>query len=81
MSQAHPLLKVSLVTPKGVLFEAQTANVILPGVVGTLEVLPNHKPLMTCLKPGQILLEGRSFPVKRGIAKVALNQIVAIIEE
>lgn len=75
-----PRLNVSVVTPQGVLFEGPAQHVILPGERGIFEVLINHKPLLSRLLPGDIFIDGQIFPINRGVIKIAMNQVLAIVE-
>ena len=57
-------LKLTIVTPSGMIFPAKDADgklmsdavdmVVVPGVEGELGILPMHIPLMTELKPGEL---------------------------
>ena len=76
----HLLLEVTLVTPEGILFEGNAQSVILPGTKGTFEILPHHKPLLSRLLKGEVSIDGRQFPVQRGVVRVGLNRLVAIVE-
>lgn len=80
MLQAKQVLEVSLFTPEGLLFQGKACSIILPGEQGVFEVLPHHKPLMSRLFKGEILIDGRSIPIQRGLAKVVLNAVRAIVE-
>lgn len=80
MNQARGLLDVSILTPEGPLFQGKTQSVIFPGEKGVFEVLLNHKPLLSRLMKGEVVIEGRSIQVRRGIVQVALNQVTAIVE-
>ena len=79
-SQNTPLLEVSIVTPEGVLFGGRAQSVILPGEGGTFEILPHHKPLLGRLLTGEISIDRRLISIARGIVKVGLNRLVAIVE-
>ncbi len=74
-------LDASIFTPKGPLFEGRAKSVMLPGEQGVFEVLPFHKRLITRLISGTLVIDGRDFPVKRGIAKVEQNKLLVVIEE
>ena len=74
------LLDVSVVTPQGVLFDGKAQSVLLPGEKGVFEVLINHKPLLSLLVPGDILVDERPIPIRRGIVRVMTNRILAIVE-
>lgn len=71
----------SIFTPQGPLFEGKAKSVMLPGEQGVFEVLPFHKRLITRLISGTLVIDGRDFPVKRGIAKVEQNKLLVVIEE
>jgi len=74
-------LDASIFTPWGPLFEGKAKSVMLPGEQGVFEVLPFHKRLITRLISGTLVIDGRDFPVKRGIAKVEQNKLLVVIEE
>lgn len=74
------LLDVFVVTPQGVLFQGKAQSVILPGENGVFEVLINHKPLIGRVVCGELFVDERPIPLKRGVVKVMLNRVVAIVE-
>ncbi len=47
-------LKLEIVTPEKKMFSDEVDSVVLPGIDGELGVLPNHAPLVTMLKPGEL---------------------------
>ncbi len=76
---SHPL-NVSIISPQGVLFEGQAQRVILPGESGVFEVLINHKPLLSRLLPGELIVDNQTIPILRGVTKIAQNHVLAIVE-
>ncbi len=50
-------LKVNIVTPEKVAWEAEAVSVILPGSEGYLGVWADHAPLVTGLEPGVITIK------------------------
>lgn len=74
------LLEVFVYTPKEILFEGKASSVIFPGEKGVFEVLPQHKPLLSRILRGEILVDGQSIPIRRGVVKVALNRVAVIVE-
>ena len=64
-----------------VIYEGTAKSLILPGEKGVFEILPYHKKLLTRLTRGPMILDGSSFPIQRGVAKVGLNEVTVIIEE
>lgn len=75
-------LNVTVVTEEGVLFEGKAHSVIFPGEKGVFEVLPHHKPLLSRLLSGDLVIDidRQTFSILRGIVKVGLNQVTAIVE-
>lgn len=75
------MLEVTLISPSQIVFKGQAKTVILPGEYGVFEVLLFHKPIMSRLLKGRIEIDGKSFPILRGVAKVQDNQVTAIVEQ
>lgn len=73
--------KVLILTLDRVIFEGTAKSLILPGEAGVFEVLPYHKRLLSRLTKGPLVLDGASFPIRRGVAKVGLNEVTVIVEE
>jgi F-type H+-transporting ATPase subunit epsilon len=71
---------VSIVSPGGAVFEGKAQSVIFPGMNGTFEILVNHKPLLSRLRSGTIVVDDKAIPVSQGVVRVYLNQVLAIIE-
>ena len=78
---AEQTLQVLIATPEKVLYEGKAQSLILPGEQGVFEVLPFHKPILSRLLPGMIILDGQPIPIRRGVMKMSLNQVNIIIEE
>ncbi len=72
---------ILVLTLDRVVFEGKGKSLILPGEQGTLEILPYHKKLLTRLVKGPMVLDGQTFPIQRGVAKVGLNEVTVIVEE
>ena len=49
--------KLKLIAPDGVKYEEEAEEVILPSADGQIAVLANHEPLITLLKPGEIIIK------------------------
>ncbi len=47
-------LKLEIVTPEAKAYSDDVDMVVLPGVEGEMGILPNHAPLLTLLKPGEL---------------------------
>ena len=72
---------VLILTLDRVIFEGKGKSLILPGEQGTFEILPYHKKLLSRLVRGPLVLDGQTFDIKRGVAKVGLNDVTLIVEE
>ena len=73
-------LDVLVVTPQGVLYEGKAETAIFPGEEGVFEVMKNHKAIFSRLIRGEIFINNRKFPIRRGVVKAGLNRILAIVE-
>jgi F-type H+-transporting ATPase subunit epsilon len=49
-------LKLEIVTPAGVTYSEDVSMVTMPAVDGQIGVYPKHIPLMTRIKPGEIIV-------------------------
>jgi F-type H+-transporting ATPase subunit epsilon len=77
-------LQVQVVTPEATKFSGNARQVILPGVLGEMGILPQHAPLVSMLQPGRVRVitaEGtRLFAVAEGFATIANNQVVCLVD-
>lgn len=74
------LLDVSVLNSSEVLFKGKAGRVILPGEQGVFEIMPFHKPTLSLLVSGNLVVDDKDIPVKRGIARVELNKVTVIID-
>ena len=73
-----PLL-VRIITPERTVFEGEADGLTLPSTTGELTVLPNHVPLMTLLRSGEVALHNgtarRHMLVHGGFVQVSENEV------
>lgn len=83
-------MKVKIFTPQKKLYQGEAKEVILPGMDGEFSVLDFHQSFLHCLKAGQIKVkfgrpeEGKQelrFPLKAGLARMDLNELVLLVEK
>jgi len=74
------MLEVNIISPTEIIFEGEAESVILPGEYGVFEVLVYHKPVLSRLIQGIIDIDGKSFPILRGVVKAENNKVTAIVE-
>ena len=77
-------LKFDLITPERVVFSEEVDAIIAPGSEGQLGILPHHLPLMTMLKPGEVLArKGQGefyFAVSGGFLNVQPNKVTILAD-
>jgi F-type H+-transporting ATPase subunit epsilon len=84
-------LKLQIVTPEEKIYSEDVSMVTLPGSEGELGVYPNHVPVLTALKPGELrivkdgresaLAIGEGFVEIRGDAVSVLTDMALQSEE
>ena len=74
-------LDVRVLSPWKIIFEGKAKSVILPGESGVFEVLAFHKPILSRLLTGILYVDESKIPIRRGIVKCYLNEVVVIVEE
>ncbi len=75
------MLSVTIMSTIKIVFKGEAESVILPGDTGVFEVLSFHKRVLSRLLKGIIEVDGREFPIARGVAKVDRNNVMVVIEE
>ena len=78
-------LSLQLVSPDSKYFEGVVQMVVLPGIEGDFSVLAEHSPLITYLRPGQIIiLEEKNkehiYFVGSGFVKVENNNCNVLVD-
>ncbi|MBO6099038.1 MAG: F0F1 ATP synthase subunit epsilon [Prevotella sp.] len=48
------MLKLKIVSPEKILYEGDATSVKVPGVLGGMEILQNHAPLISALTAGKV---------------------------
>ena len=74
------MLEITILSPHDLLFSGRAHHMILPGEQGVFEILPFHRPLVSRLLPGLILVDDQQFPIQRGVVKVERDTVTAIVE-
>jgi len=77
-------LRLEIVTPEAKAYSEDAEMVILPGADGELGVYPNHVPVLTTLKPGElrVIKGGRetSLAVGEGFAEIT-GEAISILTD
>ena len=77
---AATTLHVVITGAERVLFDGTAVSVTFPGERGTFEVLGLHRPLISRLRAGTVLVDERPIPIRRGIVRVADDVVTAVVE-
>ena len=80
------VIQVDIVTPEKKIFsENNVLSVSVPGIEGDLEILNNHIPIITFLKPGRINIEAegskKSFFISDGVLEFNSNVLTILVSE
>ncbi len=78
--QDFSMLKVSIFDQERKLFEDLASQINLPGEEGEFAVLDFHAPMISLLKAGQILVDGKYLSINQGIALVIRNELFILVE-
>jgi F-type H+-transporting ATPase subunit epsilon len=72
-------LRLEIVTPEGKTYSDDVDSVLIPGSDGEMGVLPEHAPLLTSLKPGELRVvkggEEIRLAVGEGFAEIAQDSV------
>lgn len=49
---------LEIISPEATIFSGEVLSVSVPGESGSFQMLNNHAPIVSSLKPGKILIEG-----------------------
>src|ERR1700746_2291915 len=77
-------LKLEIVTPEEKIYSEDVQMVTLPGSEGELGVYPNHVPLLTTLKPGElrVIRSGRETTMAIGEGFVEIKgDVVSVLTD
>jgi len=78
-------MKVEIITPKGIEFDQDVREIILPTLTGEITVLPKHVPLISVLKAGtmKIMADGGNIEkeIEGGILEVGREKVVVLLKK
>ena len=75
------MLNITIMSTARIVFKGAVESAVFPGDSGVFEVMAFHKRMMSRLLKGNIEVDGKLYPIARGIVKVDKNEILAVIEE
>ena len=66
------------------IFVGDAKSLIVPSVTGELQVLPEHTPLISMLREGDLIIETldgkeKKYPISGGTLQVSDEEVVALV--
>ncbi len=75
-------MKLTILSPKQVIFEDEAESVFLPGDLAEFEVLDYHVPIVSLLRTGNVVVDGdKKIPIRKGMIKFDRNECMILVEE
>lgn len=75
-------MKVTILSPKEMIYEGEAKSVFLPGDRAEFEVLDYHAPIMSLLLPGDVVVDWEQrIPISKGIVRFDNNECVILVEK
>jgi F-type H+-transporting ATPase subunit epsilon len=78
------MLKLKIVSPEKILYDGEATSVKVPGVLGAMEILQNHAPLVSALTEGKVAYTNadgtEEIQVAGGFVEVLHNNVSLCIE-
>lgn len=76
---------VKVITPNGVDVEVNADSVAVPTEAGEIEILPGHRPLISILSPGWMVINENgasvSYVIDQGFVRVTNDTILIVTDE
>jgi len=77
-------MKLTIITPEKTAFDGEADSVVLSTETGEIGILPGHQPLVTLLRPGDVVIEYQGkkdyLAVDKGFAEVSDDHISVLTE-
>ena len=77
-------MRLEVVSPERVVYSEDVDMIVAPGMDGELGILPRHAPLLTAIKPGEILVrqggQDSYMAVSSGFLEVIGNKVTVLAD-
>ena len=78
------MLKLKIVSPEKIVFQGEVESVLVPGTLGSFEILKDHAPIISSLEVGKVEYaskEGKQqMDIKGGFVAVKKNEVNLCVE-
>ncbi len=79
-SPVRLVFKVLICDQERKLYDNSAAQVSLPGSEGEFAILEHHAPIVSLLRAGHILVDGKFLSIRKGIAMMNRNELLVLVE-
>lgn len=78
------MLQLKIVSPEKVVFQGKVVSVLVPGTLGSFEILNDHAPIISSLEEGKVeytTLEGKNvMNIRGGFVECKKNEVSLCVE-
>lgn len=78
------MLQLKIVSPEKVVFQGEVVSVLVPGTLGSFEILNEHAPIISSLEEGKVeytTLEGKNvMNIRGGFVECKKNEVSLCVE-
>lgn len=78
------MLQLKIVSPEKVVFQGEVVSVLVPGTLGSFEILNDHAPIISSLEEGMVeytTLEGKNvMNIRGGFVECKKNEVSLCVE-
>ena len=82
MPQYKGNFRLTVLSPKRLVFESEVNSVFIPGDQSEYELLAYHYPIVGVIAPGDVVIDGqKSITVRSGVVRFFANECTILVEE
>lgn len=79
------MLKLKIVSPEKVVYQGEVNSVLVPGTLGSFEILTDHAPIVSSLTEGHVEYDDanagkKQFDIHGGFVEVQKNVVTLCVE-
>lgn len=78
------MLRLKIISPEKIVFQGEVESVLVPGTLGSFEILKDHAPIISSLEVGKVeyaTKEGKQqLNIQGGFVEVKKNEVSLCIE-
>lgn len=78
------MLRLTIISPERIIFKGDVYSVLVPGTLGSFEILNDHAPIISSLTDGKVEYddngEKKQFDIHGGFVEVKKNEVSLCVE-